>query len=75
MEQALSLTQRLIAIHTVHSTAMELHHRVDTMERKQRDSPDKIYSTLISVIVEEYQQLQTTLRLSAIPAFTAQEVL
>ncbi len=68
VEQAISLTQRLIAIHTVHSTAMELHHRVDTMERKQRDSPDKIYSTLISAIVEDYRQLQTTLRRSAIPA-------
>lgn len=68
VEQALSLTQRLIAIHLVHSTAMELHHRVHTMERKQRDSPDKSYSTPISAIVDDYRQLHATLRRSAIPA-------
>ncbi len=59
------MTQRLIAIYTVHSTAMELHNQVDIMES---DSPDQIYPTLVSPIVEDYRQLQTIIRRSAIPA-------
>ena len=67
VDRTSSLTKRLIALHTVHSTSMELQQRVDDLEHKLEESPHKSFQQAIKKIEDDYQTLQTILRRSTIP--------
>lgn len=64
---AVSLINRLIAIHSLYSAVFNLQHEINVLENKISEQPNKSFETYITQVRENLKQIQEDLRRSTIP--------
>ena len=62
-----SLIERLIAIHDIHASLLDLQYRIEVLGRAISESPEKVFDGDIQTLKEEEAQIRSELRKSTIP--------